>query len=193
MPGRNLVQFPIPLTPPQPARYEMRRYNAFQRGQEDFFIPPTERSNSASLLSLSVDFESAMPDAVFRRLPVAELTRLGKIERVKEAFTPSTADGTRWTAEVTAGLSEGVRLRWELTDGFPESDVYVFGYGSLLNPKSIKESLPEFRKLKSTFIPARLRACTESVLFDTRGQSSQHEVDHCQVYPSLLAFGADLI
>ena|GEM_PF-2370082 len=135
--------------------YITRRFNGFQHGQEDFSLP--FKDLEIHNLCLNINFEPILGTAAFKKMPKAAMVLNGESGRETEVRLDSWY-GKSWKILENLSNKRGhLYVRWELTDGFPEGDIYIFGYGSLIHPKSVSKTLPKFEPDNRSIIPARLK------------------------------------
>ncbi|MCP4658791.1 MAG: gamma-glutamylcyclotransferase [bacterium] len=133
--------------------YVTHRYNGFQSDQADFRIRQAECRIDEMVLHLN--FERALGHCAFLALPEA-FCEVGAAPRY--SVPVESRHGTSWIARlVTKTTDERLVMRWRLTESLPQGPKYVFGYGSLMHPKSAAKSLPDLESQVTEFTPARLK------------------------------------
>ncbi len=133
--------------------YVTHRYNGFQSDQADFRI--RQAGCRIDEMVLHLNFERVLGHCAFLALPEA-FCEVNAAPR--DSVPVESRHGTSWIARlVSKSPDERLVMRWRLTEGLPQGPKYVFGYGSLMHPKSASKTLPNLDGQSTEFIPARLK------------------------------------
>lgn len=140
--------------------YITRRFNAYQDENQDFRFTFSDINVDSLLLSLN--FEPILGDAAFKESPTAF---------IHDEYNPTKREylkldswyGRTWNINCNLKNKRGyVKVSWKLCDGKPIGKKYVFGYGSLMYPSSINQTLKDFLNRKTKLIPAKLEGYRRS-------------------------------
>lgn len=149
--GRILAE--IDTTGLEQIAYITHRYNGFQSDQADYRIQQAECRIDEMVLHLN--FERVLGHCAFLALPEAYC----EVNATPRYSVPvESRHGTSWLARmITQSPDDRLVMRWRLTEGLPQGPKYVFGYGSLLHPKSAARTWSGMESQPRELIPARLK------------------------------------
>jgi len=134
--------------------YRTRRYNAHLPLNEDYGIVQIGRMIDEMVLTL--DFSRVLGHCAFKKLPCA-CTETGAEKKESREVEMSSRYGKTWQAVLhPKNQKEGLKVSWELCDGFPDNPKYVFGYASLMHPESLCKTLEGKDPLNVIYLPSKL-------------------------------------